>query len=370
MMTKIFSLAVFVVSALVITGCSTEDEPLVPLVAPENSAQEITFAPIQITRSAFTNQSGSDWSTDNISVSCLAKTKQVSSTGAYDIDWTNRAESGRQTFVQMANVDASVNNGQVSWVNHYYYPDISFWYNYTFRGYYPRQVNDAITWGDNSMKVDIPIDGTADVLYGIADNKDEYAYSARYFHVNADKELSELLPVLSFTHSLARLTFNLVAGSSVTDNLKIKYIRAIHMYPKVQLTVADLEEPQNEGKVSVLGNNTSYYTLKDEFGEDVVDFIVPTTLTKIGESMLVYPTESIPVTDEDKNGYRFEIGIEDPNDSSKTIVSEPILLPKTGKAFEAGISYNIEITVDGIQEISMKATLKPWEENADGNITI
>lgn len=360
----------FVVGALVIAGCSNSDEPLAPLQAPENSSQEISFAPIRMTRAAFDNESGSDWSTNNISVSCLAKTKQVSSTGAYDIDWTNRTESGRHTFVQMDNIDASVNKGQVSWVNHYYYPDVSFWYNYTFRGYYPRQLNSEVVWGEHSMKVNIPVDGTSDVLYGIADSKDDYAYSARYFHENADKAISELLPVLSFTHSLARLTFSMVAGSGATDHLKVKYIRAIHMYSKVQLTVADLVEPQNEGKVSVMGDNTYYYTLKDEQGDDVGEFVVPKTLTQIGESMLVYPTEAIPVTDEDKNGYRFEIGIEDPNDVSKVIASEPILLPKSGKAFEAGVSYNIEITVDGVEEISMRATLKPWQDNADGSITL
>lgn len=354
-MNKLFSLATFAFSALLIIGCSHHVESLAPLEVPENSAQEIIFSSLQTkTRAAI--ESGSEWSTNNVSLSCLAKTKQVSSTRSYSIDWTKRAESGRQFFAQMCNIDASVNKGQFSWNNNYYYPNESFAYNYTFRGYYPRQPNDNITWGANSMKVDIPIDGTHDILYGLADSDESDAYSALYFQKNAHKNMEYILPALSFTHSLTRLIFKIKSGSGSTDNLKIKFIRAIDMYSRIQLTVADLVKSQNEGKVSVMGDNTESYTLKDKFGEDIVDFIVSKTSTQIGESMLVYPTESIP--EKDGKGYQFEIGIEN---SSTTIISKAILLPETGKEFEAGVFYEIEITVGDMGNISMKPILKPWE---------
>lgn len=346
-------------------ACSNDTDTLTPktIDTPKNSNQEIAFKSTA-TRASIDNTDGdpSLWSVNGISVTCLAKSKQTTNSGAYDIDWTLRNQEGRRTFVQMENINANVTNGDVSWNGHYYYPDVSFWYNYTFRGYYPHQSTNQMTWTTSSLKTNVEFDGTTDVLFGIADSQEENAYSARYFHnlVNAGVDYTTKLPVMDFKHLFSRLVFYVKKGTTTTESTvpRIQYIRALNMYNKIELTLADLDTPSNDGTYKVTGDAGHNFTLKQADGQAFPTMEVPVEATQVGESMLVYPSALIPAGEDP--GFRFEIGLEDPNDPNSTITSEHILLPLGGGEFLAGTSYKIIITIDGLEEITMKATLQPW----------
>lgn len=348
-----------------LSACSSDTDSLEPktIETPKNSDQEIAFKSTT-TRASINNTDGDPnlWSVDGISVTCLAKSTQTTNSGAYEIDWTLRNQEGRRTFVQMENVNANVNDGAVSWNGHYYYPDVSFWYNYTFRGYYPHQATNEMTWTASTVKTNVEFDGTTDVLFGIADSQEQNAYSARYFHnlVNDGIDYTTKLPVMDFKHLFSRLVFYVKKGTTTSESTvpRIQYIRALNMYNQIELTLADLDTPSNDGTFRVIGTANNTFTLKKADGQAFPTMEVPEVATQVGESMLVYPSAAIPTGEE--VGFRFEIGLEDPNDPNSTITSEHILLPLGGGEFLAGTSYNIIITIDGLEEITMKASLQPW----------
>lgn len=239
--------------------------------------------------------------------------------------------------------------------------------------------------------VDITIDGSQDIMVGKATlgdgdadklgagHADDYysAYAARH-GVN---------PNINFNHLLTRFTFNVKAGnkSATGDGQNVEAIKVTKVVLKSknkgQLVVANTEN-LTENQLLTFADDVAEMELMQRNSDDTNSKLVnlsPVTLTwngdeatgkadtlKVGESLLVAPGET---------EYAMEITFTQDVKTSTTGTKQTktIVMPATIKladnaTFAQGTSYNVTVTIYGLEHIVVNATLVPW--NDGGNISI
>jgi hypothetical protein len=252
------------------------------------SAISMTRSPLNSEAGMFTTPAGK-----YLGVFCLAQKPQaaLASPGPVaedQIDWT--ASATNLTYLMNPNQPAQVlkkdgsntigtasTEGSISEVSfmdpttlgstptkqHYYYPDAS-WYNYHFYAYYPRQ-NSNVTVAPKKVTVDFALDGTQDVLWTKAvpatngGSDVDNGFNADYFSsqlVNGVNAIGDF-PELDLTHNLTMLKFwvrckdpKYTLQHFTSDQLQLTGIKIVDIPMNWTLTVADRENPSNEGTLT------------------------------------------------------------------------------------------------------------------------
>ena len=286
-----------------------------------------------------------------------------------------------------------------------YYP-IGNYCSYSFYGYYPMQ-----SLSDQNAKVEktkltvtIPVTGQDDVLWGRASYSKEdvtdtqikyydygptniyyndkeitemprYGYSAKFFRFSpfrtTDGTDEALAPTMKFKHKMIMLKFDVIAGGTPIDYAvdDQNYERAyktevsglvIDNAPKsVDLVIADLSGPNNEGKITA-STATTLLTIagsaKPKAGDDGKPVRVP--VQNNGEdAYVILPAATA-------SNYNLSVTLTDYNENPegvKKTIAVPLSL-KTKNNFEEGKIYRIILKVWNLEPLKLKATLDNWEE--------
>lgn len=238
--------------------------------------------------------------------------------------------------------------------------------------------------------VDITIDGSQDIMAGKAvPSTDEVTklgnYADNFYSAYAARK--GVQPNITFNHLLTRFTFEVRAGSKATaglpaggntDAVKVTGV-SVDSKTTGTLTVAYTGATKEAADLLTFTGDASALKLmqRDETVADnnapLID-LKPVTLTwpatgeatvgdaiKVGEALLVAPGETeYPLTinlSQDVLEKVGEVKVTKPLEQKATIKMDGT------KTFEPGKSYKVTITVYGLQEIEVTATLVAW---ADG----
>lgn len=378
-------------AASVFAGCSGDDETLSP--GNEAAAGGVGVeAPVEIrlssgaagTRASLESDAAGLFEADGLGIFCLANGLLNVNPNELPIDWTPSVGGNTNYSVWIDNLEANAvyekneadlavatnivwTDGETRW-----YP-VGNWYKYQFYGYYPRVGNGNLEANGTQRIANIPIDGTQDIIWGRTTSTDPLAYCAKYFR-QADK--GDDIPAIAFRHVLMRLTFSCVPGEdakgSIESALKmgVKSITIKAVPTTAQLVIADSETADNEGTVSYdWNNNVADFLLKDSTDADFRDdhWVMETEMT-LGQGILL----PVPDASMAAAGYRYLVEITLKDKDGNVFVSEHPIELQNSKAYEAGKSYNVKLTIHGPQEIYLNATLAPWEIDNDniGGVTL
>lgn len=291
--------------------------------------------------------------------------------------------------------------------------------NYDFWGY---RVDDAITGATPTVKllnadgdetqdaaeavkrvVDININGSQDIMAGKAEPSQEEIqklgqYTDNFYSAFAARK--DVQPNINFKHLLSRFTFEVRAGSKAAAgkgagvNTEAVRVTGISVNSKTagQLTVAHTDAVANDPVLTFAGDFDDVATplalmQRDQANSSHNDKLVPlreVALTwpvdeqgqpkdanvgdtlSIGEALLVAPGEaSYPLTID--LAQKIVKNIDGTVEEQKLQQKSNIKIDGV-KTFEAGKSYKVTITVYGLEEIVVTATLQPWENG--GSIDI
>lgn len=237
--------------------------------------------------------------------------------------------------------------------------------------------------------VDITIDGSQDIMAGKAvPSTDEVTklgnYADNFYSAYAARK--GVQPNITFNHLLTRFTFEVRAGSKATaglpaggntDAVKVTGV-SVDSKTTGTLTVAYTGATKEAAELLTFTGDASALTLKQRdaaLADNNAPLVVlePISLTwtddaatigdviKVGEALLVAPGETeYPLTislSQDVLEQLTGAKVTKPLEQKATIKMDGV------KAFEPGKSYKVTITVYGLQEIEVTATLVPW---ADG----
>ena len=282
--------------------------------------------------------------------------------------------------------------------------------NYDFWGY---RVDDAVTGtpdvklvddtdnevaADQATKrvVDITIDGSQDIMVGKAvPSPDEVTklgnYADNFYSAYAARK--GVQPNITFNHLLTRFTFEVRAGSKATagkgasgntEAVRVQGV-SVESLTNGKLTVAYKGETKEAADLLTFTGDASPLTLKQraagaaDNNVPLVDLVeVPLTwpavgdatvgdVIPVGEALLVAPGQTeYPLTialaqkvkKNDADAEKEDMALE----QKATIKMDGV------KKFEPGKSYKVTITVYGLEEIEVTATLVPWVDG--GSIDI
>lgn len=275
---------------------------------------------------------------------------------------------------------------------------------YDFWGY---RVDDAAVGGTPTVKivddagteveanvatkrvVDIKIDGSQDIMAGkAAPSADEVTklggYADNFYSAYAARK--GVQPNITFNHLLTRFTFEVRAGSKATaglpaggntDAVKVTGV-SVDSKTTGTLTVAYTGATKEAADLLTFTGDASPLKLQQRSAtavdnNDPLVALEPVSLTwtdenaamgdvlKIGEALLVAPGEAeYPLTIALSQDVLQKVGdpkVTMPLEQKATIKMDGV------KKFEPGKSYKVTITVYGLEDIRVTATLVPW---ADG----
>ena len=238
----------------------------------------------------------------------------------------------------------------------------------------------------NGFSVPVTIDGTQDLMVAVPDKESDRTATGVDSEVTDVNNLYSawssrrgVKPNLVFKHVLTRLTFQAKCGNAT----------AYETGKEVYITSVQVKSVKNKGTLTIIptdGNQQGFTA--STVDTDVIDFSLmkapsaPDTSKKleafekveiegtkdddfaqIGVPMMLVPGaeyEIVISTEQDADGS----GNIDANE--KGSITQKITVKDN--SFEAGKNYNVNITVYGLEEISIDATLTAWGEG--GNITI
>ena len=280
--------------------------------------------------------------------------------------------------------------------------------NYDFWGY---RVDDAVTGtpdvklvddtdnevaADQATKrvVDIVINGSQDIMAGKAVPSDAEViklgnYDDNFYSAYAARK--GVQPNITFNHLLTRFTFEVRAGSKATaglpaggntDAVKVTGV-SVDSKTTGTLTVAYTGATKEAADLLTFTGDASPLKLQQRSAtavdnNDPLVALEPVSLTwtdenaamgdvlKIGEALLVAPGET-----------EYPLTIALSQDVLQTVGEAKVTMPLEQKAtikmdgekkFEPGKSYKVTITVYGLEEIEVTATLVPWVDG--GSIDI
>lgn len=257
--------------------------------------------------------------------------------------------------------------------------------HYTFYGYYPYAGADADdttppTNADGKVTKTFVIDGSQDIMWGQAvatliDNEDGGAqldgYNALYFR----KGVGATAPDITFNHKLTQLNFKIKQAddfSTAGDDKKLSVTKIeINTFKSLDLTIADKTGADNGNIVptDAMGGAEDIPVIKNDAGE-AADPVVVDDIQEdpgsadFGTSMMVYTAGDTQTT------YSATVYLQMGADGVD--VPSPITIKLAGDApFKAGFSYNVNIAVNSMMQVTVDATLAEWQSGGDAeNIEI
>lgn len=333
----------------------------------------------------------------NMGIYCLA-TRQMENGLSLPISWGQFTPGGYSIWMENVSSRAEVKSDANS--NNYtdiiwnddrtrYYPTGAA-HAYSFYGYAPRitnttnnDIDDKITYSSDSITIRQRIDGSTDLLWGAAENlKEPYAYSAKYFRHNPALDGSA---TMAFKHLLMGLTVNIQAGADTLQNGKLSYeqarntyvtgIRVLKVPTSVTYNLANRKSSKREGVVfATKGSNAVSF---HDRGSNKFTPVAPdsTRLIPVGDTLLlpVPPAEGL-------NGVRadslYEIQVDlayhtKTAQGADTVIEAPMTLTniplrlKSGKRYQPGHYYVLNLTVYKYSKIGLHAKLDSWVKEED-----
>lgn len=265
-----------------------------------------------------------------------------------------------------------------------YYPTQS---SFDFWGY---RLDDAIkgkpavSEDGTKQEVGFELNGSQDIMVGKATptEKDlkKCADETKIYSAYAARR--DVQPDIVFKHLLSRLVFSVTGGNKDACNdtygvkvtgitVKSKYTgKLIVAYtPDAEVTnelvptedVKDLELMQRDDADKQGNNNLIELKAQGPKWDDAEDKAIK---TNIGEAILAVPADQYELTIKLKQLVKTQT---DPAaEAEKTFSYNDVIKLADNKVFEAGYSYNVNITVYGLSEIKINTTLTPWVNG--GNI--
>lgn len=251
---------------------------------------------------------------------------------------------------------------------------------YTADGQETQNVEEAV-----KRVVDIEIDGSQDIMAGKAELVDGDveklgAQPENYYSAYASRK--GVQPNIKFNHLLTRFTFKVKAGSKSAagngDNTDPVRVTGISVNSKNQghLTVAYTgEKPESLLTFDGTYKDAVPFKLmerKSDNHNDTLKDLDPTALTwnveedkadvlPIGEALLVAPGEkAYTLTIDLKQNVLKQLGAE--KEEMQLQQTSTLKLKNPDMEFEAGKSYEVTITVYGLEKIEVTATLQPWDK--------
>lgn len=237
--------------------------------------------------------------------------------------------------------------------------------------------------------VDIEINGSQDIMAGKAVlSTDEVTalgnYAENFYSAYAARK--GVQPNITFNHLLTRFTFEVRAGSKATaglpaggntDAVKVTGV-SVDSKTTGTLTVAYTGATKEAADLLTFTGDASPLTLKQRSAtavdnNEALVALEPVSLTwtddaatigdviKVGEALLVAPGETeYPLTIALSQDVLQKVG--DPK-VTMPLEQKATIKMDGAKKFEPGKSYKVTITVYGLEDIRVTATLVPW---ADG----
>lgn len=236
------------------------------------------------------------------------------------------------------------------------------------------------------FSVPVTIDGTQDLMVAMpnkesdrtAEGVDQEQVTNTDYLYSAWSSRRGVKPNLVFKHVLTRLTFKAKCGdaSAPAQPVKITSIQVTGTKNKGILTIIPVDKTaesqvfvpsQEEGDV----DNFSLMQAPGDGSKTLVDFegkeITNTgddadAFLQIGVPMMLVPGEKYTIV---INTEQNMDGAGDIEENEKGTITKEVTIDG---GFLAGTNYNINITVYGLQEIAVDATLTAWEEGGDIDI--
>lgn len=277
--------------------------------------------------------------------------------------------------------------------------------NYDFWGY---RVDDAVTGTPDVKLMDdtdtettadlatkrvvaIEIDGSQDIMAGKATPSTAEVgklgdYADNFYSAYAARK--GVQPNITFNHLLTRFTFEVRAGSKATagqgasgntEAVRVQGV-SVESLTNGKLTVAYKGETKEAADLLTFTGDASPLTLKQraagavDNNDPLVDLVeVPLTwpavgeatvgdVIPVGEALLVAPGQTeYPLTI--ALAQKVKKNVTDTEKEDMALEQKATIKMDGVKVFEPGKSYKVTITVYGLEEIEVTATLVPW---ADG----
>lgn len=304
------------------------------------------------------------------------------------------AINGEQAKAPAADAVAVAATSTLEWVT----PNTHFYYDgnnlYDFYGCHVDDAAEATAMkiptgtdlATNGFSVPVTIDGSQDLMVAVPDKESDRIATGVDSEVTDVNNLYSawssrrgVVPNLVFKHVLTRLTFQAKCGNAT----------AYETGKEVYITSVQVKSVKNKGTLTIIptdGNQQGFTA--SAVDTDVIDFSLmkapsaPDTskeletfekveiegtkdddFAQIGVPMMLVPGteyEIVISTEQDADGS----GNIDANERGS--ITQKITVKDN--SFEAGKNYNVNITVYGLKEIEIKASLTAWEDG--GDITI
>lgn len=237
---------------------------------------------------------------------------------------------------------------------------------------------------ENGFSVSVTINGTQDLMVAMPDKESDRTAEGVDPEVTTTKNLYSawssrrgVKPNLVFKHVLTRLTFKAKCGNAV----------AYEEGKEVYITSVKVVDAKNKGTLTIIptAGNQQVFTASD-VAEDKADFSLMQGPTKPETSKELAPFEEVKITGNKDNEF-VQIGVpmmlvpggeysivittkQDADGDGQFEEDEQVLNPAPVKisiteGFKAGYNYNVKLTVYGLEEIAVDATLTAWENGQD-----
>lgn len=372
-------------------GCSDQE-----VFNEDNLDQEKTLQPIEIfsgleTRGTGTIGSDNKWNNDIVKIFMLQKGTTNATIADYDLAGV---KSGDKLFYNTAlrtpDISESTASGILSNGTKYYPMNnaVSDFWGYCMDD---DAVKSDFQVTDSTIAIDFEIDGSQDILVAKACGSNDAKASNMYKSMTAANKTKlversysayssrrGVIPTMTFAHLLSRLTFTLNTGDSIAgdaskgieiDSVKIKSIS------KGTLTLVNTKVTDNQdvNKINwIKWNNeqqpkTFYLKNRTKAGA-AMTLLSPVSgkwskgksiSQKLGEAILVAPAKS----------YEMTISVRQKASNQKYEYNAIIAQPKESDTFQAGKTYNIDLTIYSTREVGISATLDPWSEGSNISVT-
>lgn len=216
--------------------------------------------------------------------------------------------------------------------------------------------------GKQTQYVYFTIDGTQDLMAGMADNTDA-GYSSKTARAGVK-------PSISMNHLLTRLTFSVTGGSESAKNLEVYKVEVTSKCDgRMCVAYADAAP----GSLIEFADKTATFELKERAGANqTMTDLTSTAITNtdgatfqtIGDAIMVAPGET---------AYELKVYVKENLDGDKGTsygdnYGEPLVgtIKLTGDApLQAGTSYEVKMTLYGSEAISVAVELTGWTEGEE-----
>lgn len=265
-----------------------------------------------------------------------------------------------------------------------YYPTQSAFDFWGYRLDDAIQGEPAVSEDGQKQEVTFELDGSQDIMVGKATPTEEdltkCANEEKIYSAYAARR--GVQPDIVFKHLLSRLVFSITGGNKDAcddeSGVKVTGIKVKSKYtgklivaytPDAEVTnelvptedVKDLVLMQRDDADTQGNHNLIELKAQGPKWDDAEDKAIK---TNIGEAIHAVPADQYELTIKLKQLVKTQT---DPAaEAEKTFSYNDVIKLADDKVFEAGYSYNVNITVYGLSEIKINTTLTPWVDG--GNI--